>query len=287
MLAKFKTIFAKLSDYPRLRILIIVAAVILTFAILMHLLSSHSGNNAAGIAPSRVQPVSENANAKKTAVSSTESTQYNQLANVSQKRQFQSQVSSGASVFQNPFGNDVSSASPSDESSTANSEIDTAAGGGSNSPGSANSNATPNGAPNTENTSSSDGSSNSPVSPQQFQKQQTQQQQQQAQQQEAANNPQLQQQINQLQQQLQQQTNQSAQVSQIQNSMTSAVGNLTSSWSIPVAATVQGEPAPAPAAGGPPTKGPVMIKAGTIIFGYLFYQLTVNKYGKIKPKTDI
>ena len=29
------------------------------------------------------------------------------------------------------------------------------------------------------------------------------------------------------------------------------------------------------------------LMAGTIIFGYLFYQLTVNKYGKIKPKTDI
>ncbi len=31
----------------------------------------------------------------------------------------------------------------------------------------------------------------------------------------------------------------------------------------------------------------VTVLAGTIIFGYIFYQLTINKYGKIKKPTDI
>lgn len=256
MLAKIKPLFDKLSNYPRLRILLIIIAVIFVFGLVLHLLSSRGNGGAPGAPPSQVQPVSVNPNAPKTPVTPSATTQYNQLADVNQKRQFQAQVAAGDSIFQNPFGND-GSASPSSISDV-----------------SAQANATPpsvSGSPNSGNsTAASPGSGANPasgVSPQQFA------QQQQAKQQQpdntAANNPQLQQQINQLQQQLQQQTAQNNQVSQIQNSMNSAVGNLTSSWSIPVATTVQGIPEAPPSAPAAAGQGPVMIKAGTILFAVM------------------
>ena len=265
MLAKIKFLFAKLSDHPRLRILVIVLGVIFTLTALIHMLgSSHDAGN--GAPPSNVQPVSVDANAHKTAVTSTATTQYNQLADVSQKRQFQSQVAAGSSIFENPFDNS-SATSPSsvsvssDSSDTAETEINAAGDASTSGKNASNTASNNNGTSNTSAT----------VSPQQFAQNQKNQQQTQEQtpQQAAANNPQLQAQINQLQQQLQQQTTQNSQVTQIQGSMTSAVGNLTSSWSIPVAATVQGTPEPLPTADSTPTKGPIIIKAGTIIFGVI------------------
>jgi intracellular multiplication protein IcmE len=240
MLARIKEPLAKLSNYPRLRILLIIAVVILVFIFLMNILSSKTTNTPT----SSVQPVSANSSQTKKSVSEQASNQYNQLQATSQKQQLQSAVNSGGTLFEGAFNGQTNK-----DTGTAN-------------------NAAP------ANTSTNSSTQTPPTSTQQAANQQT-----------NAGSQQLQQQLTQLQQKLDQQksdqqnqSNQDNQVNQIENNMRSTITNLTGSWTLPTAATVE---AAAPTASTPASSGtgPVIIKAGSILFAVLDTALDSDQPG--------
>lgn len=241
MLARIKEPFAKLSNYPRLRILLIIAAVIVVFVVLMNMLTPKN----AGTPPSAVQPVSANPHAAGKPVSSSAASQYNQLKATNQKQELQKAVSSGGTIFQNSFDNE----------------------------GSTTTTTTPPKPLNTSNTSAQAApASSTATTPEQFS--------QQKQNSEATNNnPQLQQQLNDLQNQLAQQTTRNNQVDQVENNMRTAVTSLTNSWTLPTAASVQGAAPTAPSNNGTAASGPVIIKAGTILFGVIDTALDSDQPG--------
>lgn len=101
MLQIVKNKFAKLSNYPRLRILLIIVAIIIVFVIVMNLLTPSALKQTAP--PSQVQTVttqSARSTPAKTAPDN-QSTQYQQLASADQAASEQKSIKSGGSVFQN------------------------------------------------------------------------------------------------------------------------------------------------------------------------------------------
>lgn len=189
---------------------------------------------------SSVQPVSANQK-RQTAkpVTTQASNQYNQLQAVNQQQQLQKAVNNGNTLFQGAFNNGQTST---DTSATPNSNQTT--------------------------TASTQPATQAQTSPQQF-----------ANQQQNVPSPQLQRQLDQLQQKLQQQTSQDNQVSQIEGNMRTSVTNLTASWNIPTATTVQGTPPSTPQNSTATGSGPVMIKGGSILFGIVDTALNSDQPG--------
>ena len=269
MLAPIKNLFAKLSNYPRLRVLLIIATVVIVFILLMNLLSPKSNN----VPPSVVQPAKLGSEQHPQAVADTQAvSSYDQLQYVDQKQQLAQAKTSGATLFQNPF---ASSSSPSDvDNMTDTSAVDQNT--ASVSSASANQ------------ANSGPASDTGSVSPEQFSQQQTSNQ---ASKQSAS---QLQQQLNQLQGQLSSGQLQAGTASQAniqaqavansniqitESNMRSNLGNLTTSWALPSAATVSAEATSSSTTGTSPTAGPVMIKAGTIYFAVIETALDSDQPG--------
>lgn len=265
MLARIKALFNKLSNYPRLRILLIVALVIIVVIFLMNIVSPKVSPSPP---PSQVQAVAPNPSSPVEHVSASAAQQYNQLQSVNQQQELKSAVSSGNSIFENSFNaanSKTQTTTPpqklqQDTNATQQADADTA---------NNNANTTSSSDANTDQNNATN--SVTPKSPEQVAT---------ADQAKNTENTQLQQQLNALQQQLQQQTAQ-AQDSQIANSegnMRSAATDLTSSWSLPTATTVEAA-APTSSSSTTSTAGPVLIKAGTILFGTIDTALDSDQPG--------
>ncbi len=240
MLKPIKKYFAKLSHYPRLRILLIVAAVIVAFIIVMNLLrpSNEVTMN------SNVQAAAPSGNTS-TPVSTSQASQYDQLHQVAQKQALQQASADGSSIFQNAFpGASGSSPTPAaTDTSSATSSTTTAT--------------TPSSATTSQPTSFA--SANAALQQNQ--------------------NPQdaaLSQQVQALQQQLASaQQNQAAAQSQefsaTEQAMRSGIQNLSSTWKTPTFQTVGGSSSSGSGGigGGSTLQAPVDIKAGSILFGVI------------------
>ncbi len=250
MLQIVKSNLAKLSNYPRLRIFLIIAAIIVVFLITMNLLSPSNVKNAAP--PSNVQAVnSQGAKTQKTAPQS-QAAQYQQLSNTDQSQAEQQAIQSGGSVFQNattPIPSQSGTTGENDQSNSAVSPSQFIASKNQNTPPSQSDNST----------------TNDQLSQQieTLQSQLNQQQQLSAQQQSQAQ---------------QQQANAHQEMQNIQSSMQSGLQNITDSWKIPTLATVQGAAPPSNSSGGA-AQGPVSIKAGTIVFGVISTALSSDSPG--------
>lgn len=258
MPALLKNLLNKLSNHPRFRILLIVAAVIVILIVLMNLLSPKAST---GAPPSVVQAASAQSGQKAQPVSQQAASQYNQLANISNKQQFQQTVSSGGSAFQNPFSSDQGNTNGGQQTQT-------------NGQTSNQNNAANNALGQTANAQNAN--SNASVSPQQFANQQA------AAQQSNENSAALQNQLTQLQQQLsaQQQINQNNAVTQTEMTMRNSLSSLTNATSkFPTAVTVEAN-VPSSQGGAPSSApGPVMITAGTIYFAVLGTALDSDQPG--------
>ncbi len=99
MLQIVKKNLAKLSNYPRLRILLIVVAVIIVFIIFMNFLTPNSTKNS-GAPPSAVQTVGTKGGTQKSAPAN-QTSQYQNLSSTDQAANEQKAIKSGGSVFEN------------------------------------------------------------------------------------------------------------------------------------------------------------------------------------------
>ncbi len=246
-----KTYLGKLSNYPRLRVLLILVAVVIVFVIVMNILSpSRDGSQTP---PSSVQAAAPENNAAGAPVPQENATQYQKLANISQQQAIQQANQTGGTIFENAFNNPASTSTST--------------------------------APPTQNTPADNTAAPTQVSPEAFSAEQSSQQPgaaAQATTQTAA----LSAQVQTLQQQLAtaQQHQQKAQVQtamgNIEASMRNGLQNVTSSWSLPTQATV-GSPAAAgkTPGGGGSVETPVSIKAGNILFGVIDTSLDSDQAG--------
>lgn len=99
MLQTVKKHLAKLSNYPRLRIFLIIVAIIIVFVILMNLLTPSSSKQDA-TPPSQVQSVGTEGG-KTTSAPANQTSQYQSLASADQAASEKQAIQSGGSVFQN------------------------------------------------------------------------------------------------------------------------------------------------------------------------------------------
>ncbi len=237
MLQTVKKNLAKLSNYPRLRIFLIVIAIIIVFVIVLNLLTPSANKQAP---PSQVQAVGTQGGTQSPAQNADQTAQYQQLVSSTQATNEQKAIASGGSVFQT---------------------------GGSTPPGTGNTQVSPQQfAQDQTQTKQPPQSSQNTALTQQLQDLQKQLNQQSSQNQQ---NQQDQAQFAQQQQARQQAMN--AQLQTAQNSMRSGIQNISDSWKLPTLATTEGEaPATTGSGGGSAAnQPPVSIKAGSILFGVI------------------
>lgn len=256
MLQIVKGHLSKLSNYPRLRVLLIIVAIIVVFVIAINLLRPASLKNQSP--PSSVQSVNTSGGKQQPAPSNQQA-QYQQLNAANQTVTDKQTIQAGGSVIQDAFNPNQASgqSNPSGPSSTKPANPDSL------SPEQfASAQNTP---PASTNKSTDDSQANSPA---------------------------LNKQIATLQQQLaaQQQTNQKNtvtaaqqatqnQMQAVESSMQSGLQNITDSWKLPTLATVQGAPPSGPDLGGSDAAGPVAIKAGSIQFAVIDTALDSDQPG--------
>ncbi len=259
MFQTIKAYLAKLSSYPRLRILLIILAVIIAFIFIMNVLSPTRDTNATP--PSSVEAAAPGSTPA-TSVPKNNATQYQQLANTAQQQAVQQASQSGGTIFENAFNQNTNGA--------ANSA-----------------------APQNQNNTAQNASTPNDISPEAFSAAQQAQKQGATGQNDAQNtaNPQdaaLSAQVQSLQQQLstaqeQQQAQQKTQIQtamgNIEASMRNGLQNISSSWNLPTQATVGGAPASTPGTGSSTSQPPVSIKAGSILFGVIDTALDSDQSG--------
>lgn len=267
MLQIIKTNMAKLSNYPRFRILLIIVAVIIVFVIIMNVLSPTRDANPTP--PSSVEPATAGATPARPVPQST-ATQYQQLANTAQQQAVQQASQSGDTIFENAFSQNTNgtanNTTPQDQNNNTQQTPTTAQ----NAPTSNNNEVSPEAFP-TEQAAEKQGNDQNNA-------------------QNSANsqNADLSTQVQSLQQQLnaaqqQQHAQQQAQIQtamgNIEASMRSGLQNVTSSWNLPTQATVGGSTTEKPGGGGSAPQPPVSIKAGSILFGVIDTALDSDQPG--------
>lgn len=268
MLQTIKAHLGKLSNYPRLRILLIIIAVIIVFVFIMNVLSPTRDTNRTP--PSSVETATPG-NTPATSVPQNNATQYQQLANTAQQQAVQQANQSGGTIFENAFNNNTNGTTT---TSTPNAV-------------SQNQNNTSQTTPNAQNAMTNT------ISPEAFSGgQQVRKSESTGQDNDSQNNPQnaalsaqvqsLQEQLStaQQQQRAQQQTQIQTAMGNIEASMRNGLQNVSSSWNLPTQATVGGgSSGSTPSGGGSTPQPPVSIKAGSILFGVIDTALDSDQPG--------
>ena len=246
MLQTVKKKFAKLSNYPRLRVFLIIVVIIGIFVLIMNLLTPSASSQSA--APSHVQTVTSTRGTQRTAPEN-QSAQYKNLTSKDQALSEQQAIQSGGSVFET---GKTQTTSVSDEESPSQFAA--------------------------MKKESKDEAEKDALAKQisDLQKQLNSQAQQQNQR--SAESVTAQQRAM---QESQQQQRMRAQVQGLENSMRSGVQNLSADWKLPTLATVKGEGSSSGGAtgGGSAGQGPVAIKAGSILFGVIDTALSSDSPG--------
>ncbi|MDF2939941.1 MAG: conjugal transfer protein TrbI [Gammaproteobacteria bacterium] len=282
-----KSNLAKLSNYPRLRVLLIILGLILLFIIGMNLFSSGDTPKPAA-PPSAISPINT-----KTAqpVASVQKQNYDSLANKVDTATTQQEITTGRTVFSNVFGGSTVAVSPqaSQAKQAASSSSTTAANGASNA----------NNAKDTASKQSQPANArdqNIAISPEQAAQEQSQNNRVAASAPAASNSYasnqdlssqqeyQQQQELQQEQYQQQQAAMQQQQaIQQLQQSMSSQLQGMQSDWKLPTQSTVagsNGDNSGASSSGSASApQGPVAIKAGTIMFAVVQTALDSDQPG--------
>ena len=253
MLKAINKHFSKLSNYPRLRVLLIVVAVIVGFIVVMNLLRP---KDQTPVLTSNVQTASPNQGGNVQKASDSQAANYNQLHNQATQQATQQAVANGNTIFQDAFAPASGSAPPANPSGKVTTTTTT--------DHSSTSSTTTFAAANAE----MEAGSANPQDTALAQQVQT-----------------LQQQLTtaqkQAQQEHEQQSQQAAQqqFSATENAMRSGLQNLSAGWSSPRLVTVGGGEGSSSGSGiGLPSfEGPVSIKAGTILFGVIDTALDSNQ----------
>ncbi|MDF2690153.1 MAG: conjugal transfer protein TrbI [Gammaproteobacteria bacterium] len=268
-----KNSFAKLSNYPRLRVLVIIVGLIVLFIIGMNLFSSGDSANKPSAPPSRISPITSRVSEP---VAPVQQKNYENLANKVDTAETTQEIQGGQTVFSNVFGGTSTAVNPQKPTQTK--------------------------AQATANTQPASAGANAPsqgqvISPEQAAANGQQAQKGSANANNAANqnNSQLNQNLsNQQQQLLYQQQQQAAyqqqqaemqkqqQLMQLQQSMSSSIQNMQDSWKLPSQTVVQSsQPSNSGGASGASSapQGPVAIKAGTIMFAVVQTALDSDQPG--------
>lgn len=264
MLQTIKTYLDKLSSYPRLRILLIILAVVIVFIVIMNVLSPTRDVNPAP--PSSVEAATAG-NTQATPVPKSNAAQYQQLTNTAQQQAVQQASQSGGTIFENAFNNNTNGATTT---------------------------STPNAAPQNQNntaqtTPNAQDAMTNTISPEAFSGDQQVRKSENAGQDNDPQNAALSAQVQSLQQQLstaqqqqraQQQTQIQTAMGNIEASMRNGLQNVSSSWNLPTQATVGGgSSGSTPSGGGSTPQPPVSIKAGSILFGVIDTALDSDQPG--------
>lgn len=245
MFQTIKKSFQRLSNYPRLRVLLIVIGVIIAFIILMNLLRPTPHSNTPNL-PSSVQPATPG-NSPAKAAPANQVTEYQTLAQTSEAQAEKQAESQGDTVFQNAFQAQKKPSNPSNASNPP--------------PLNQNSNTTL--------------TPTSPAQMAQLQQQLVEAQKAQAAQQAAA---QAQAQAAAQAKEQAEQQQQAAIMQDEMSAMRTGLQNVSGSWKIPTQALTVGSNTGgnAPSALG---KGPVAIKAGSILFAVIDTSLNSDQPG--------
>ena len=247
MLQIVKKNLAKLSNYPRLRVFLIILIIVGIFVLVMNLLTPSASRQAAP--PSRVQTVTSTHGAQK-AAPANQAAQYKNLSAKDQTLSEQQAIQSGGSVFETGKTQTTSIADDESPSQFAAKKKE-----------------------------SKDEAEKDVLAKQisDLQKQLNAQGQQQNQ---GPSPSEMDRQR--AMQERQQQQRMNAQVQGLENSMRSGVQNLSADWKLPTLTTVQGDgntDGGGATGGGSVGQGPVAIKAGSILFGVIDTALSSDSPG--------